>query len=101
MRIASLTALLALTIAVPAAAEPDWKTVAQALGKEGSLQAGGVYRVGLPRTDLNSERIAALDAKIAEMQGARDALSRLARDCGAGSVGPCPIITAFEQQWSE
>src|SRR5215207_98476 len=31
MRIASLTALL-VTIAVPAAAEPDWKTVAQALG---------------------------------------------------------------------
>jgi hypothetical protein len=52
MRIVSLTALLALTIAVPAAAEPDWKTVAQALGKEGSLQARGVYRVGLPRTDL-------------------------------------------------
>jgi MerR family mercuric resistance operon transcriptional regulator len=51
--------------------------------------------------ELASERIAALDAKIAEMQGARDALSRLARDCGAGSVGPCPIITAFEQQWSE
>jgi hypothetical protein len=52
MRIASLTALLALAIAVPAAAESDWKAVGQALGKEGSLQAGGVYRVGLPRTDL-------------------------------------------------
>ena len=42
------------------------------------------------------ERIAALDAKIAELKAARDALSRLAKDCGAGSSGPCPIIRAFE-----
>src|SRR3954468_11417291 len=41
--------------------------------------------------DLARERIAALDAKIAELTAARDALLRLARECGAGSVGPCPI----------
>jgi hypothetical protein len=52
MRIASLTALLAFVIAAPAVAEPDWKAVGQALGKEGSVMSGGVYRVGLPRTDL-------------------------------------------------
>ena len=34
------------------AAEPDWTQVAQALGKSGAVQAGGVYRVGFPRTDL-------------------------------------------------
>jgi Domain of Unknown Function (DUF1259) len=34
------------------AAEPDWNQVAQALGKSGNVQAGGVYRVGFPRTDL-------------------------------------------------
>ncbi|WP_028733365.1 DUF1259 domain-containing protein [Rhizobium leguminosarum] len=34
------------------AAEPDWNTVGNALGKAGSPQPGGVYRVGLPRTDL-------------------------------------------------
>jgi hypothetical protein len=34
------------------AAEPDWTQVAQALGKSGTVQAGGVYRVGFPRTDL-------------------------------------------------
>ena len=45
---------------------------------------------------LAMERIAALDAKIAELKAARDALSRLAKDCGAGSSGPCPIIRAFE-----
>jgi hypothetical protein len=50
MRMACLTTLLALTMAAPAAAEPDWKAVSQALGKEGSVQAGGVYRVGLPRS---------------------------------------------------
>src|SRR5262249_4302718 len=31
---------------------PDWTAVAQALGKAGQLQSGGVYRVGFPRTDL-------------------------------------------------
>ena len=46
--------------------------------------------------ELAMERITALDAKIAELKAARDALSRLAQECGAGSAGPCPIITAFE-----
>ena len=45
---------------------------------------------------LAKERIAALDGKIAELEKARDALKRLARDCGASSTGPCPIIKAFE-----
>jgi MerR family transcriptional regulator, mercuric resistance operon regulatory protein len=45
---------------------------------------------------LARERIGALDARIAELEQARDALKRLARDC-ARSRGPCPIITAFEQ----
>jgi MerR family mercuric resistance operon transcriptional regulator len=45
---------------------------------------------------LANERTAALDAKIAELQFARDALARLAHDCGASDVGPCPILTAFE-----
>ena len=48
--------------------------------------------------ELATERIRALDAKIAEMKSARDALARLAGECGSGSSGPCPIITAFEAQ---
>jgi hypothetical protein len=52
MRLRTLTALLALTLAGPALAEPDWKAVGQALGKEGAVMPGGVYRVGMPRTDL-------------------------------------------------
>ena len=34
------------------AVEGDWGQVAQALGKSGSEMPGGVYRVGLPRSDL-------------------------------------------------
>jgi hypothetical protein len=45
--------IAAVVLATPTfAAEPDWTQVAQALGKSGAVQAGGVYRVGFPRTDL-------------------------------------------------
>ena len=45
--------IAAVALATPAfAAEPDWSQVAQALGKSGGVQSGGVYRVGFPRTDL-------------------------------------------------
>ncbi|UZK66044.1 MerR family transcriptional regulator [Sphingomonas sp. M1-B02] len=46
--------------------------------------------------ELARERIAALDAKIAEMTAARDSLRKLARECSAGGAGPCPIIASFE-----
>ena len=45
---------------------------------------------------LATERIAVLDAKIAELQEARTALARLARDCASAESGPCPILRAFE-----
>jgi len=45
---------------------------------------------------LAGKRIAALDAKIAELQAARDRLAKLARQCAAGTRGPCPILSAFE-----
>jgi len=41
-------------------------------------------------------RIAALDAKIAELEAARASLVRLARACAGGGEGPCPILEAFE-----
>jgi MerR family transcriptional regulator, mercuric resistance operon regulatory protein len=47
--------------------------------------------------ELANERVAALDHKIAELRQARDALKRLARECGSGSPGPCPILTSFEE----
>ncbi|RZM01585.1 MAG: MerR family transcriptional regulator [Sphingomonas sp.] len=45
---------------------------------------------------LARARIAALDAKIAELVSARDSLRKLAHECGEGVAGPCPILAAFE-----
>ena len=46
--------------------------------------------------ELATERIGALDAKIAELTAARAGLQRLAKACGANAAGPCPILAAFE-----
>ena len=43
---------IAIALAFPAEAATDWAAVGHALGKDGSLQPGGVYRVALPRSDL-------------------------------------------------
>jgi hypothetical protein len=46
--------LVALAVPTAArAADPDWKAVEQALGKAGQMQPGDVFRIGMPRTDLN------------------------------------------------
>jgi MerR family mercuric resistance operon transcriptional regulator len=47
---------------------------------------------------LANARVKALDKRIAELKGARDALRRLASECGSGSSGPCPILASFEQR---
>lgn len=44
---------------------------------------------------LAEARIDALDTKIAELQQARTALSRLASDCAGRKRGPCPILASF------
>ncbi|MDX8483190.1 DUF1259 domain-containing protein [Mesorhizobium sp. VK24D] len=50
--VAGLALAASLGVAQPVLAAPDWKAVAQALGKSGTEMPGGVYRVGLPRSDL-------------------------------------------------
>jgi hypothetical protein len=50
-RLASLALVITFSSSV-LAAESDWGEVARALGKSGSELPGGVYRVGLPRSDL-------------------------------------------------
>lgn len=45
--------------------------------------------------ELAERRIAVLDEKIAVLKAARVALDRLARECGEGRHGPCPIIASF------
>jgi len=47
-----MIAATALSLMGSAHADPDWKAVGAALGKDGLAQPGGVYRVGLPRSDL-------------------------------------------------
>lgn len=44
---------------------------------------------------LATARIGALDSRIAELKEARTALARLAKECGEGRDGPCPIIASF------
>src|SRR3954468_2644567 len=45
--------MLAMLPMAAFAAEDDWNAVGTALGKTGTEMPGGVYRVGLPRTDLH------------------------------------------------
>jgi Domain of Unknown Function (DUF1259) len=55
MRLTHLLATAALLVAGPvaaSAADTDWAPVAAALGKAGAEMPGGVYRVGMTRTDL-------------------------------------------------
>jgi MerR family mercuric resistance operon transcriptional regulator len=46
--------------------------------------------------ELANARVKVLEEKIADLQRARDALRRLARECDSGTAGPCPILTSFE-----
>jgi len=46
--------------------------------------------------ELAAERLAALDARIAELETARTALERLRATCASGTKGPCPILEAFD-----
>lgn len=46
--------------------------------------------------ELANARVSALDEKISELQRARDALRRLARECGSKRAGPCPILKSFD-----
>lgn len=42
-----------------------------------------------------SSRLEALDARIAELNRARQALERLIAECAAENKGPCPILASF------
>ena len=55
MRKLALAALLAGAPMLAFAADNGWQArVGEALGKAGSEAPGGIYRVGLPRTDLKA-----------------------------------------------
>ena len=46
--------------------------------------------------ELAHSRIGLLDSKIAELERARTSLERLAKACGDGDQGPCPILASFD-----
>src|ERR1043166_7878797 len=51
-----LTVIAVLDFACSSTGQPqqfDWKPVEEAIGKAGSVQPDGVYKIGLPRTDLH------------------------------------------------
>ena len=59
--------------------------------------------IDLDRTDdrprareMARERLAALDAQIAQLEEARTSLAKLASACAKGGAGPCPILAAFD-----
>ncbi len=59
--------------------EADWKPVEGALGKSGQLQAGGVFRVAMPRTDLNV-KVQGVDVKAGFALGSYAAFKRMGKD---------------------
>jgi hypothetical protein len=52
-KVLSATVIAAATALAPAAHGQDWSKVAAALGKSGTEMPGGIYRIGLPRSDLH------------------------------------------------
>lgn len=59
--------------------------------------------IDLDRTDdrvrarsMAHDRLAALEAQIAQLEEARARLARLANACAKGGAGPCPILAAFD-----
>jgi hypothetical protein len=53
MRILTTVAVLGLLVGTPVLGAEEWQQkIASGLGKQGMQMPGGVYRVGLPRTDL-------------------------------------------------
>ena len=47
--------------------------------------------------ELAEARVSALDARIAELQSARDTLAHLATRCRTGADGPCPIVASLAE----
>lgn len=52
MRTLFLVAAAVLIGATASAADTDWSKVDQVLGRKGAAQPGGIYRYGIPRSDL-------------------------------------------------
>jgi hypothetical protein len=51
-RLAATAALMLMLSAPALATDADWKKVDEALGRQGAMQPGGVYKFSFPRSDL-------------------------------------------------
>jgi len=60
-------------------AEADWKPVEETLGKSGQVQAGDVYRVAMPRTDLKV-KVQGVDVKAGFALGSYAAFKKMGKD---------------------
>jgi len=59
--------------------EAEWKPVEEALGKSGQVQAGDVYRVAMPRTDLKV-KVQGVDVKAGFALGSYAAFKKMGKD---------------------
>ena len=57
----------------------EWKAVEEALGRKGAVQPGGVFRVGLPRTDLKV-KVHGVDVKAGFALGSYAAFRKTSKD---------------------
>jgi hypothetical protein len=76
-----MTLLAVFSVSCSSNGQPqfDWKQVEQAIGKAGSVQADGVYKIGLPRTDLHV-KIGDLEIKPALALGSWLAFRKMAAE---------------------
>ncbi len=75
-------AVASLPVAAPAQqsqSESEWKAVEQALGKSGQVQPGGVFRVAMPRTDLQV-KVQGVDVKAGFALGSYAAFKKTGKD---------------------
>ena len=108
LRSMAAAACLAVVLAAPAIAQSNrWQDVAQALGKSGTEMPGGVYRIGLPRSDLkvaldgaghsaHLERPAEFNAALREVTGLSDSgFGDGAAEASTPRHDPAPPTEAF------
>lgn len=69
--------------------ESDWKPVEEALGKSGQLQAGGVFRIAMPRTDLRVT-VQGVDVKAGFALGSYAAFKKMGK--GAMVMGDLVLL---------
>ena len=83
LMVVAVSGVLILSVTPPGAnaqqKEVEWKPVEEALGKSGQVQAGDVYRVAMPRTDLKV-KVQGVDIKAGFALGSYAAFKKMGKD---------------------